>query len=247
MSIEVTRAAEAGRTVWWINAVLAQVCAPDDATAAVLGRFAGLSPSGPVTGAAVIGALRSRGVPRLVLAVVEPGDPVGLPGPGEVTRAAVAAGLAAPAADGRLTLVPEPGRPPLDWTAWPSTPGMDPVAALGSLGQAHSLMREGMLELTRTMPGMEPDDAAVAQLRDYRRWSAPAPAPGVEPRAAQVADAALRVWWLTAIAADLAQRRGHAAPAAVRRLRPLARRAVSAAFSAAPRAGHGDGGVDRYR
>ncbi len=233
MPIEVSRAVSAGETVWWANAVLAQTCSPDDAAALLTGSFHGLA-DGAVSGPGLVGALRGRGIHRLTLAIVEPADPVGVPGPAEVARAAVSAGLAAVTDDAAMTLIPAEGPPPLVWTAVPSRPGGNPAAPLGSWAEAHSLMREAMVEISRSVPAMSPDDDALAELDDYRRFSPPAPPPGIPARACQVADAALRVWWLTGTAGRLAQRLGKAPPEPVRRLRPLARRAASAAFSAAP-------------
>jgi hypothetical protein len=97
-------------------------------------------------------------------------------------------------------------------------------------------MREGMLVLGSSMPAMEPDDQTLAQLAAYRSWHPPQPPPGLTPRAAQVADTALRVWWLAAVATGQAEREGRVAPDEVRRLLPLARRAAASAFSDAPQA-----------
>lgn len=221
--------------MWWLNALLSQTCSPDDAAGAVEWSVRGFTPAGtpPISGTALVGALRARRVERLALAIVEPGDPVGLPGPPEVTRAAVAAGLAAVAGDGTWTLIPAAGDPPLHWAASASIAHADPRAPLGTLGEARGLMREAMAHITR-VAALDPDDEALAGLALYRGFPAPHPPPGIPARAAQVADAALRVWWLTQIAADLAQRRGLPVPAQVRRLRPLSRRAAAVAFSATP-------------
>ena len=230
MPIDVRRAESAGQTIWWLNAALAQTCSPDEAASMISGTFHGLG-NAPITGAATIGAMRARGFERLSLAVVESGDPVGLPGPAPVTREAVAAGLAAVSADGTLTIIPASGEPPLIWLAVPSTSRIDPVAQFGSVGEAQSLMREGMLEISNTMPDLEPDDTALAELAEYRSWRPPLPPPQLPPRAAQLAEAALRVWWLTGVARELSQRQGLTLSQQLRELRPLARRAVAAAFS----------------
>ncbi len=87
MPIDVRRAGSAGQTVWWVNAALAQTCSPDEAADKLSDRFHGLGETS-ITGAAIIGAMRARGIDRLALAVVESGDPVGVPGPAPVTREA---------------------------------------------------------------------------------------------------------------------------------------------------------------
>ena len=230
MTAQVRRAAYSGQLVWWLNAVLAQACSPDDAAGKLAIRCRGLTDS-PIYGPEMIGALRARKTNRLVLAVVEPGDPLGLPGPAPITKAAVAAGVAVVTADGSMTFIPADGEPPLDWIALPSSQRIDPVAQLGSLGEANSLMKEGMLRISTSVDGLEPDDAAMAELALYRDWRPPEPPPGLGPRAAQLAESALRVWWLTGVARDLAQRRGGQLPDPVKELRPLARRASAAAFS----------------
>ena len=233
MPIDVRRAGSAGQTVWWVNAALAQTCSPDEAADKLSDRFHGLGET-PITGAAIIGAMRARGIDRLALAVVESGDPLGVPGPAPVTREAVAAGLAAVSSDGTVTMIPAPGEPPLVWLAVPSSRRIDPLAQLGSVGEAQSLMREGMLQISTTMPDLEPDELALAELTEYRSWLAPIPPPHLPPRAAQLAEAALRVWWLTGVARDLSERQGLTLSQQLRELRPLARRAVAAAFSIPP-------------
>ncbi len=230
MTSQVRRIAGSGQLVWWLNAVLTQVCSPDDAAGKIPGTFQGIAEQ-PVAGPAVVGALRGRGIDRVLLAVVEAGDPLGLPGPAPITKAAVAAGVAIVAGDGSMTMIPTEGEPPLDWLALPSSQRIDPVAQLGSLGEAHSLMREGMLQISASMTGLEPDEAAMAELARYRDWRPPDPPPGLPPRATQLAESALRVWWLTGVAQELAQRRGVSPPQQIRELRPLARRASAAAFS----------------
>jgi hypothetical protein len=95
-------------------------------------------------------------------------------------------------------------------------------------------MREAMAELTATMPSLSLDQGALADLALFRSFSGAQPPPGLPRRAADVADTALRVWWLTIIATDLAQRQRIATPEPVRRLRPLARRCLSVAFSSSP-------------
>lgn len=230
MTIHVQRAAYGGQLVWWLNAMLTQVCSPDDAARKLVIQCRALTDS-PIYGPEMVGALRARGTDRLVLAIVEPGDPLGLPGPAPITKAAVAAGMAIVTADGSMTLIPADGEPPLDWIAMPSSQRIDPVAQLGSLSEAQSLMKEGMLRISTSMDGLEPDDAAMAELAHYRDWRSPEPPPGLTPRAAQLAESALRVWWLTGVASELAQRRGVELPAQLKELRPLARRASAAAFS----------------
>ncbi|MCH9719137.1 MAG: hypothetical protein K0U60_04635 [Actinomycetia bacterium] len=230
MTSQVRRIAASGQMVWWLNAVLAQICSPDDAAGKILGTCHGLAEA-PVAGPALVGALRGRGVDRAVLAVVEAGDPLGLPGPAPITKAAVGAGVAIVAGDGSITMIPADGEPPLDWLVLPSSQRIDPIAQLGSLGEAHSLMREGMLQISASMTGLEPDEVAMAELSRYRDWRPPDPPPGLPPRAAQLAESALRVWWLTGVAQELAQRRGANPPQQIRELRPLARRASAAAFS----------------
>ena len=73
MTSQVRRIAASGQLVWWLNAVLAQVCSPDDAAGKIHGTCQGLAEA-PVTGPGMVGALRGRGVDRAVLAVVEAGD-----------------------------------------------------------------------------------------------------------------------------------------------------------------------------
>jgi hypothetical protein len=177
--------------------------------------------------------LRVRMVTQVRLRLVEPGDPMGLPGPPEVTRLAVAAGAGLVGGDrqtdGMVTLVPvhEANR----WVAYESAARPAGVTPLGTLGESRQLMRECMADLTAALPGLDPDDEALAQITRLRAFAGPHPAPGVDPGAARLAGDALRVWWLTIIAADLAERRDLAVPEGLRELRPLARRAASVAFS----------------
>lgn len=228
----IARAATAGRTAWWLNSVLAQCSSPDDFTEHVQDTFYRFSDEHHrLSTLEVIGALRTRGIHHVHLAVVEAGDPLGLPGPAEVTRAAVAAGLALTTRDGSWTWIPALADEPLRWFTWPSEPGVDPIAPLGDLGQARRLMREAMLELTSAMPSLAVDKQARSDLVQYRRFQGPPAPPGLPQRAAEVADSALRVWWLTIIATDLAHRQHRIVPEPVRRLRPLARRSVAVAFS----------------
>ncbi len=225
---EVSQVSTAGQTTWWINAVLGHHV-PLDVGIEHLSGSVSFHTDPPVPWTLAFGALRSREVTHLDLRVVEPGDPMGLPGPAAVTRVVVASGLAAVTEDGTMVLVPvgDTDR----WQALESTGAPTSAMPLGTLSEARSLMRTSMAELTHSFTSLEPDDLALAELGALRSFHGPVPPPCADPRAVQLATDALRVWWLTLVAADLSERRGESSPAPVRSLRPLARRAVCVAFS----------------
>ncbi|MEI2715956.1 MAG: hypothetical protein V9E98_03010 [Candidatus Nanopelagicales bacterium] len=233
--IAIGRVVAAGELTWWLNATLCGCVSPDMATEHVRGRVTFPGEHG-TTWPLALGALRRRQVRCLHIRYVEPGDPLGLPGPAEVSKAAVAAGLALVTDSGAVTVVPVTAMPDIvaAWVAVESTPTPDSILPLGTLREARGLMREAMAEVTATLTGLPTDERALAAIAAFRDFTGPVPPPRFPPEAAQVADAALRVWWLTSIAGDLAQRRSIPLPAAVTHLRPLARRAASVAFSERP-------------
>lgn len=224
----IRRVAIAGQSTWWINAVLDHRVAPDVAVDHLSGAVS-FTPDPPAPWLFALGRLRSLRISTLHLRVVTAGDPAGLPGPAAVTRAAVAAGVAMVAGDGTLTLIPvaDTGR----WHAVASS-GQPPGASpLGTVAESRTLMRTAMAELTASFTSLEPDDEALAELTALRALPGPEPPPGTDSQAAQLSGDALRVWWLTDIADRLCARQGRVTPAPVRSLEPLARRAISNAFS----------------
>lgn len=221
----IRRAAAAGQTAWWLNAVFAGRV-PGDTGADQLTGSVGFPDGNRETWLPAIGRLRRDGVTQVAVRLTEPGDPAGLPGPPPTTRAALAAGAALVTSPHCSALVPVTAT---TWQVLPGTPV--PGDALGTLAEARSLMRTAMADVTAALPGLEPDDAALAQVALLREMADPLPAPGVDPRAVEVSGTALRVWWLTCIADDLCARQARSVPALVRELRPLARRAASVAFS----------------
>lgn len=224
--------ARSGASVWWLNAILGHRVAPDEGVRHLAGSVQ-WGADVPTTWLLAVGTLRTTGIDAMRLVVVTAGDPLGLPGPVEVTRAAVAAGMAVVSSDGRWTLVPIS-----DTDRWRglASGGLAATASpLGSPGEARSLMRTAMAELTASFTSLDPDDEALAELTSLRALE-PLPAPDcVDPRTAQLADTALRVWWLAGIAERLCGRRSLDTPDQVRRLEPLARRAIGVAFSEVPR------------
>lgn len=224
----IRRVATAGQSTWWINAVLEQRVAPDVAVDHLAGAVE-FTPEPPTPWLFALGQLRAQQIPALHLRVVVAGDPVGLPGPAAVTRAAVAAGVAMVAANGALTLVPvaDTGR----WYALASSGQAPGAAPLGSVAESRTLMRTAMAELTASFTSLDPDDDALTELAALRALPGPEPPPGTDPRAAQLSGDAMRVWWLTQIADRLCHRQGRPTPTPVRSLEPLARRAISNAFS----------------
>lgn len=223
--------AATGGSVWWLNGVLAHLVAPDEGVRHLTGTVS-IGPEPPVSWLLAIGGLRSRAVSAMELLVVEPGDPLGLPGPADVTRVAVAAGVAVISSDGAWTFVRlgQTAR----WQGLASTPRPTTASPLGTTGEARTLMRTAMAELTASFTSLDPDDDALAEVASLRNFTVPEAPPTVDPRTAQLADTALRVWWLTGIAERLCQRRGRAVPEQVKHLQPLARRAVAVAFSERP-------------
>lgn len=219
---------------WWINAVLAGTVPADQATDHLVGQVLLPHEDTPVPWLLALAPLRRDGVTEVGLRLVAAGDPLGLPGPAAVTSAVVAAGAAVVAPG--LVLVPDPpGRADTLWRGLAATPQPATASPLGTLSEARTLMRTAMAELSATVTSGDPDDealAAIAELRDFRPLSPPS---GIAADAAQVADSALRVWWLTIVATEWAERAGRPAPAGLSGLRPLARRAASVAFSEAPR------------
>ena len=225
----VRTAAATGGSVWWLNAILAHRVAPDQGVAHLWGTVT-LGSQQPTTWLLAIGSLRRSGIDALQLRVVTPGDPLGLPGPAEVTRAAIATGVAVISADGAWTFLPLHGR----WQGLASTPQPRSASPLGTPGETRTLMRTAMAELTASFTSLDPDAEALAEVSGLRSFELPVAPPSVEPRTAQLADAALRVWWLTGVAERLCHRRGRPVPDQVRELEPLARRAVGVAFSDVP-------------
>lgn len=227
------RASAAGQLAWWLNAVLCHAVAPDDAVpywgASSVQLFDAGTHGAPVGWALALAPLRTAGIRRLTVRFVEPGDPAGLPGPAELTRLAVEQGVALVADPAQVVFVPVGGTD--RWRCYPATPHSDAESPLGTLAEARQLMRSSMAELTAALPGLDPDDTALAEIATLRAFRGPRPPRGVDPRAAQTACDALRVWWLTRIAGDLAERRELVVPAGLAQLRPLARRAASVAFS----------------
>lgn len=223
-------AAAAGSLGWWLNATLAGTVPADLATDHLTGQVLLPGNPSPQPWLLTVAELRRSGAESIDLRLVEAGDPLGLPGPAAVTSAVVAAGTAVLAPG--LVLIPDPaGRADALWRGLAATPQPITAAPLGTLSEARSLMRTAMAELSATVNSNDPDEAALAAIAALRGFAPVAPPPGIEPTAAQVADSALRVWWLTTIASELAEREGAPVPEGLRQLRPLARRAASVAFS----------------
>lgn len=236
--IAARRVVAAGELTWWLNAALGAQVSPDEATDHLRGRVR--FPDGEdVTWPLALGTLRRRQVDHLQIRFLEPGDPLGLPGPAEVSRAGVTAGLALVSDSGSLTVLPVTPSPDVAaaWTAVASTPTAPSALPLGTLREARGLMREAMAEVTAALTGLPTDESALADIATLRASTGPVPPRQFPAEAAQVADTAVRVWWLVSIAAELAQRRSIALPDAVVRLRPLARRAAAVAFSERPGSG----------
>lgn len=222
---EIERALRVGATSWWLNAVLTGA-APGDVAADHLPGLVVFPDGERVSWLGAVGRLRTTGVAGVNTRVTEPGDPAGLPGPAEVTRAALAAGSVLTTDDSRLVIVPTAGG---HWGCLPAS--ATPGEPLGTLAEARSLMRTAMAELSAEFSGLDPDDEALASVAALRDLQDPVPPPGLEPRSVDVAATAVRVWWMTRIAAELSVRRGLTCPAPVRGLGPLSRRALSVAFS----------------
>ncbi len=222
---EIQRALRVGATSWWVNAVLAGA-APGDVAADHLPGLVIFPDGERMSWLSAVGRLRTAGVSGVNTRVTEAGDPAGLPGPVEVTRAALAAGSVLTTDGSRLVMVPTAGG---HWGCLPASPTHG--EPLGTLAEARSLMRTAMAELSAEFSGLDPDDEALASVAALRRLVDPVPPPGLEPRSADVAATAVRVWWMSRIAAGLSDRRGLSCPPQVRGLGPLARRALSVAFS----------------
>lgn len=228
----IARARGAGELAWWLNAVLRHAVPPDEAlrywgSSSVQLLEEGGHAGAPVGWALALAPLRNAGVDHLDVRFVEPGDPLGLPGPREVTAAAVDAGVAI--VGGRYAFVPV--GPTDRWRGYPAAARPAQSRPLGSVPDARALMRTAMAELTATLPALDPDDEALAEITELRSCRGARPPHGVPAAAAQTANDALRVWWLTLIAGGLAERRDLPVPPGVARLRPLARRAAAVAFS----------------
>lgn len=231
-SVTIARARGAGELGWWLNAVLRHAVSPDEAlrcwgSASVQLLEDGGHTGAPVGWALALAPLRGAGVDHLDVYFVEPGDPLGLPGPGEVIAAAVEAGVAI--VGGHHAFVPV--GPTNRWRDYPAAPRPTRARPLGSVPDARQLMRTAMAELTAALPALDPDDEALAEITELRSCRGARPPHGVRVAAAQTANDALRVWWLTLIARGLAERRGLPVPPGVTTLRPLARRAAAVAFS----------------
>ena len=170
-----------------------------------------------------VAELRRSGRSRSTWRLVEAGDPLGLPGPAAVTSAVVAAGTAV-LAPGPV-LIPDPaGRADALWRI-----GRHPSADHGRpIGHAERGPQPDADRDGRTLGDREQqrsDEAALAAIAALRGFAV-APPPGIEPTAAQVADSALRVWWLTRSPASwpnarCASARGTAAVAPARPTRRL--------------------------
>lgn len=233
MRSEVQRAADAGTATWWLNAVLAHTQSLDDGLDHLTGDVVGLNGQGHrQSWSSAVGALRTSSVTAVRLAIVEPGDPVGIPGPALVTQAAVNSGVALVSDSSALTLIPDPVTGV--WRALASTASATP-RPLGTLSESRSLLREAMHELTTAFPTLEPDETALAGLAQFRQFAGPVPPQGISLRAREVATDALRVWWLSGLARELSERRGVTVPPSLRHLRAGARRAAAVAFSEPPR------------
>ncbi len=227
---EIRMAAAAGSLGWWINATLARSVPADHAADHLTGQVLLPGDTSPQPWALALADLRREGTTSIDLRLVEAGDPLGLPGPADVTAAVVTAGAAVLAPG--VALIPDPAtRTDALWRGLAATPQPTSAAPLGTVAEARSLMRTAMADLASTVNSSDPDDSALAAIAALRAFPSVAPPPGIDARAAQVADSALRVWWLTIVAADLAEREQRPLPEGVRGLRPLARRAASVAFS----------------
>ncbi|MFN8126365.1 MAG: hypothetical protein U0R64_07655 [Candidatus Nanopelagicales bacterium] len=225
---DIRMAATAGGLLWWLNALLAHTAPPDRATEHLSGRVLLPGDSDPTSWTLALAALRQG--PSLRLCLVAPGDPLGLPGPAAVTAEIVTAGVALLSDD--FALVPDPpGRVDSLWRGLATAPTSSYASPLGTLSEARSLMRTAMAELTAGAATRDPDDRTLTGIAALRRFEVPSPPPGVDPVAAQVADTALRVWWLTTLVVEQAERGGESPPDGLGELRPLARRAASVAFS----------------
>lgn len=244
MRVETRRAARAGTTTWWTNAVLAKTVSPDEALSHVTGdvlitdlartsRATGgsdESPDGPRSTRTdwlqTWAGLRGSGCSGLSLVLPVPGDPLGMPGPAEVTKAAILSGAALVCGPQEVTLVPEDSG---FWRQYATEHGPQD-RGLGTLSEARRIMREAMVDITQSVTELNPDPEALVQIQRARATPAPTPPAGTDPRAADLAMSAALVWQLVLIAKDAADRRDVSLP----ELGPLsaaARRALSVSFS----------------
>ncbi|MGH1565718.1 hypothetical protein [Mumia sp. DW29H23] len=204
------------RWVCWFNAWLADA-APletatdavraDDAAHHVLGGTAGLlaQRDGDAPSAEPLllawGALRRAGATGASLALPEPGDPYGLAGPAPFTAAATDAGEAVVVEGIGVGVVPEVVGSGVFWHLYDAHP-VSPTA-----GVAES-SRELRTELAGTADELLSLDVARWRpevreaLADIREATAPALAPGYDPRAEQLAATALRCLAIAELAAD---------------------------------------------
>jgi len=234
MRSEVIRAAQVGVMTWWLNAALAHTEPLDEASPHLLGDVIGMSPDDHrQSWILATGGLRGAGIDHLRLAIVEPGDPLGVAGPAPVTAAAVSAGMALVSDVGGVTFIPdaEIGL----WTRVASRRTLTP-AGLGTVANARTVMREAMHTLSATFPTVDPDEQVMAELTSYRQFGLPITPYGISERTREIATDSLRVWWLTAITRDFCERSGLPVPTQLRELRPAARRAAAVAFSEVPQA-----------
>lgn len=223
-----------GRFVAWGNAVLAGQVSPDTAAERICGRDRphrvvcarwgvpadaarpgpSFLPAGePSSLPVVLARLRAGGVQGLRLALPEPGDPLGLPGPVRFNELATAAGEAV------LTVGPHPrGLVPEILPEDPDGPAgvqvvwrVHPVAArvvldLPSLAEAERDLAETLRAATLALAELDvarwrPEAAdAITAIRAYS--DAEGLAPGYPARAHRVLALAQRIGAITALAAD---------------------------------------------
>jgi hypothetical protein len=187
------------------------------------------------------GRLRAAGVTGLLLVLVAPGDPTGLPGPASLTTAAMAAGESVLTFGGPpLGLVPLAS---VGGVTWEVHPADDRPAAQPTLSEAERMLTETLAVTTEELlrldcAGFGPEVVgALSAMRAEERAAAGTLPPGYPPRAARVLTMAERV---TAIAELASASNGGATSATamdaraalLRELTHAARRARVAAYNA---------------
>ncbi|MEJ7628264.1 MAG: hypothetical protein WKF54_01595 [Nocardioidaceae bacterium] len=196
---------DSARVACWLNAWLTGRESADAVITGLNGRGRLAEFAGPEAGswqapALFLGELRRRGVRRASSALPVPGDPLGLAGPAAFNADALEAGGGVVLHGSRLGMVPVRAGGATTW----HLSAADEPTYLPAVAEADRALRAAMTETADALASLDvaswQPDVADALLNLRRPVTHDEPAPFASPRAAQLADDAIRAVSIVSLA-----------------------------------------------